>query len=436
LSNSRIAKTVSIKRLKPYDNNPLTYPRKQLRKIEALIRQHEQIPTILVTSDMTIISGEEWWLALKNVGRTDVRVEVLADLSPADAKTVRLALGRLPLDARLDQNRLRAEFAALQADGIDLGLTGYDKSQIDFTLEVDISRADATENFDVIPKRQNRAVSRLGVIFQLGAHRIGCGDACDQDLINWLREGRPADVCIADPPYLRSSDFEFGKGRNRRGAFIEASREMSDDELYALLFNSLDVLQSSSAASALIYAFGDWRHILKLTAAGEQLGMPLGAIPVWIKPDGELGGLYRSAHEFCAVFKAGTEPRRSNRNRMNVWNYAPPAVNDELLGAHSTVKPVAMLADILRDCTKRGDLVIDTFLGSGSTLIAAEETGRICIGTELNPRNFDVSLRRWQTLTGRDAIHLGTGQRFDDIAQHLLTHQGADRGTRRGGGRL
>jgi DNA modification methylase len=435
LSNSRIIQTVPINNLKPYSNNPLTYPRKQLRKIEALIRRHQQIPVILVASDMTIVSCEEWWLALKNAGKTEVRVEILADLSTAEANTVRLALGRLPLDAKLDPNRLRAELGALEAQGIDLDLTGFDQAEIDLALEIEMPHGNVVENFDRIPKRQDRAVSKPGDVFQLGVHRIGCGDARDQGLVDRLREGREADLCITDPR-LNIKFSEFGFGKSRQGDFVEASGEMSDLEFYSLIHDSLKVLRSSSFRSALIYIFLDWRHLLELTAAGKQFGLALADVCVWVKPTGGLSGLYRSHHELVAVFKAGSEPHRKNvelgkfgRNRANVWtSYDAPSARDELLGSHPTVKPVAMLADILRDCTKRGDLVLETFLGSGSTLIAAEETGRACVGVELDPYSLDVSIRRWQEITGGDAIHAETGQRFDAMAQRLLTHTEGSRG--------
>src|SRR5258707_515884 len=292
LSNSRSIQTVSISDPRPYGNNPLTYPRKQLRKIDALIRRHGQIPTILLGPDMTIVSGEEWWLALKAAGKTEVKVEILADLSPAEANTVRLAVARLPLDAKLDPNRLRAEFSALQAQGIDLSLSCYDEPDIEVSLEIDMPRANVTDNVDDIPERQDRAVSKQGDIFQLGVHGVGCGDARDQPFVDRLREGREADACIVDFPYnLKFSKFSFGKRRYRQGDFVEASGEMSDVEFYGLLYDSLRVLHSASAASALVYAFMDWRHILELTAAGKQLGLPLLNICVWAKGNGGLGGL-------------------------------------------------------------------------------------------------------------------------------------------------
>jgi DNA modification methylase len=256
-------------------------------------------------------------------------------------------------------------------------------------------------------------------------------------LVDRLREGREADLCITDPTFnIKLSGFGSGKGRYRQGDFVEVSGEMSELEFYSLIHDSLKVLRSSSSQSALIYMFMDWRHILELTAAGKQLGLALADVCVWVKPNGGRGGLYRSQHELVAVFKAGSEPHRNNvelgkfgRNRANVWtSYDMPSARDELLGSHPTVKPVAMLADILRDCTKRGDLVLETFLGSGSTLIAAEETGRACVGVELDPYYLDVSIRRLQAITGGDAIHEETGQRFDTMAQRLLTHTEGSRG--------
>ena len=298
--------------------NARRYPGKLLRKIEALIREHDQIPIIPVTPDLTIVAFEEWWVGLKKAGRTEVKVEVLADLSPGQANAVRLALGRLPQDARLDPSRLRAEFVALQAQGIDLDLTGFDQAEIDFSLAIDMPQANVVENLDDIPKRQDRAISRLGDVFQLGPNRIGCGDACDQDFVDCLREGREANVCITDPPYnLKLSDFGFGKNRYRQGDFVEASGEMSDAEFGSFLCDALGVLGNASARSALIYAFMDRGHIFELTAAGRYLELPLLDIAVWAKPNGGMGGLYRSAHELCAVFKAGPESHRMGSARLS-----------------------------------------------------------------------------------------------------------------------
>jgi DNA modification methylase len=193
------------------------------------------------------------------------------------------------------------------------------------------------------------------------------------------------------------------------------------------------VLQASSSPQALIYACMDWRHIHELTSAGRQCALELYNICVWAKTNAGMGSLYRSQHELICVFKAGSETPTNNvelgrhgRNRSNLWTYrgfnAFGNERDELLADHPTVKPVAMIADALRDVTKRGGTVLDTFMGSGSTLIAAEETGRRCFGTELDPLYVDVAIRRWQLNTRRDAVHAATGELFCDRAEHLAAH--------------
>jgi hypothetical protein len=418
-SNSRTVRTVAIHDLKPYANNPYVYPRKQLRKIDALIRRHSQLPIILVTSDLTIIGGEEWWLALKMAGKTEVTVEILADLSPAEANTVRLALARLPLDARLDTGRLRAEFAALQAAGADLELTGFDQGEIDISLELDLPRANVAEDPNEIAKPQDRAVSKLGDIFDLVCHRVGCGDPRDRAFIERLCNRRKPLLAIADQPFSPNLS-SFNDGRHSHRNFIDAS--MFEVDLHSSLSELLGVLRSVATPSALLFIFTDWRCLLPLLAAGKQLGLPLLNICVCAKANGAVGGMYRSAHELCGVFKAGTEPHRNNldrsgRKRLDLWQYPPPAGDQD-----QAAKPVALLADILKDGTKRGDLVIEIF-GAGSTLIAAEETGRNCVSLESDPRYLDVAIRRWQAITGRDAIHVQTGQRFDDMEQRLLVHR-------------
>jgi DNA modification methylase len=192
------------------------------------------------------------------------------------------------------------------------------------------------------------------------------------------------------------------------------------------------VLQKSCTASALIYACMDWRHVYELLSAGKRCELELYNICVWAKSNAGMGSLYRSQHELICVFKAGAEAHRNNielgrhgRNRSNLWTYrglnAFGSDRDELLASHPTVKPVAMIADALRDVTKRGAAVLDTFLGSGSTLLAAEETGRRCFGVELDPLYIDLAIRRWQAKTARDAAHAETGEFFEDRARNVAT---------------
>lgn len=434
LLNSKTIERVSIDRLKDYERKSRIHPRKQHQKIAKLVRRYGQVWPILVTPDLTIIDGHALRDGLKDAGFTEADVLIVANQSPAEIKALRLAINRLPSDANWDSERLRADFTELLDIGFDLELTGFDAPEIDFALKLDMPSANLAEDSIAVPSRQECAVSNRGDIFSLSRHRIGCGDARDHCFLDLVRAGRSAQVCFIDPPYnVPISGFASGKGRHRHLDFIEASGEMSEEDFFALLHDSLQVLQTSCDPSALIFACMDWRHILELTAAGKRLDLPLINICVWAKTNAGMGGLYRNQHELIAVFKAGSEPHRNNvelgrfgRNRSNVWTY--PGMTsfgrerNDLLSLHPTVKPVALVADALRDVTKRGDVVLDTFSGSGSTLIAAEEIGRTCFSVELDPLYVDVAIRRWQKTTGKDAFHSVTGQRFDDIAQRRLEH--------------
>ena len=283
---------------------------------------------------------------------------------------------------------------------------------------------------------QEDAVAKLGDIFQLGQNRLGCGDARDQDFVSNVLNGVVADVCFVDMPYnLAIGGFVSGKGHHQHREFVQGAGELSDQEYFALISDCLLVLKNSSTPKALIYSFIDWRHILEMTAAGRSAGLPLINIVVWAKTNPGMGSLYRSQHELICVFKAGLEPHRNNielgrfgRNRSNLWTYAGMSSfgkdRDQLLGSHPTVKPVPLISDALRDVTKRGDVVLDTFCGSGTTIIAAEETGRRCRAVELDPRYVDVAIRRWQEMTCRDAVHVATGKSFDDYAARNLAPHG------------
>jgi DNA methylase len=408
------------------------HPIKQMKKVRKSLAAFGQVRPLLVAPDGEIIDNELVWLALKANGATHVDVIVVADKSPAELKALRLTLNRTALDARWDEQNLRGVLAQLVDVDFDLELTGFEVPEIDHYLNLDLPQANVEENGFDIPPVGVRAVSSLGAIWNLGSHCVGCGSATDLTLVSRVLDGRKASVCFVDPPYnIKVDGFITGKGRHRHREFVQGAGEMSTDEHFGLLRDSLLVLKKSCAPRALVYACIDWRHIMGMTVAGRACDMPLYTICVWTKTNGGMGGIYRNAHELVCVFRAGTETPLDNvelgrhgRNRTNVWSY--PGMSsfgkerDELLGSHPTVKPVTLIADVLRDVTKRGDIVLDTFLGSGSSLMAAQETGRICCGVELDPLYVDVTIRRWQNATGRDAVLVMTGEPFNDVAQRLL----------------
>jgi DNA modification methylase len=432
LSNSLSVQRVPVGSLRPAEAPVRRHPKKQLAKVRKSLEVFGQVTPILATPDGEIIDLELVWRALIANAATHVDVIVVADKSPEEIRALRLVLNRTALDAVWDDENLRVVLKDLLDQNFDLDLTGFDAPEIDHYLNLDTPQANVEENGLDIPPIQATAISAPGIIWGLGDHRIGCGSATDRIFVNQLLAGRTANVCFVDPPYnIKVDGFITGKGQHRHREFVQGAGELSTDEYFALLRDSLLVLKTCCVPTALVYACIDWRHVMEMTVAGRACGMPLYTICVWTKTNGGMGGIYRNAHELVCVFRAGTESPLDNvelgrhgRNRTNVWSY--PGMSsfgrerDELLGSHPTVKPVAMIADALRDVTKRGDVVLDTFLGSGSTLMAAQETGRICCGVELDPLYVDVTIRRWQNATGRDAVLVETGEPFDDVAQRLL----------------
>jgi len=411
-----------IDSIKPYDRQVRRHDRRKVVKLKKLIGHYGQVAPIIIDANQVIIDGHGVWLAMRELGSGDIAAITVAGRSDPEIKALRLALNRLAEEAGWNNEILRTEFKELMSLSFDLDLTAFDTAEIDHILDLDLPTANVVEDEEQIPVVQAQAVSKQGDIWICGDHRIGCGNANDGEFVARVRDGVLADVSFVDPPYnLPISGFVSG-----------GIGEMSPEEFTTFLASALKVLQMSSTPHALIYACMDWRHVYELVTASRHCTLELYNICVWAKTNAGMGSLYRNQHELICVFKVGTETPANNvelgrhgRNRSNLWTYRGfnsfGTNRDELLAAHPTVKPVAMIADALRDVTRRGGAVLDTFLGSGSTLIAAEETGRRCFGVELDPLYVDVTIRRWQAHVHRDAIHAATGDLFCDRAKHLVT---------------
>ena len=278
------------------------------------------------------------------------------------------------------------------------------------------------------------AVTRPGDLWLLGPsgvprHRLLAGDARDPAAIATLMGEEQAAMVITDPPYnVPIKGHVSGKGRARHGEFAMASGEMTEEEFISFLKSFLAAALMRTAPGALLYVFMDWRHLFEMLTAARALDLRLINICVWNKSNGGMGSLYRSKHELVLVLRLGDEPHRNNvelgkhgRSRANVWDY--PGVNvfrpgrAAELAMHPTVKPVALIADAIRDVTKRGDLILDPFGGAGTVIIAAEKTGRRARTIEIDCHYCDVAIRRWETFTGKAAVLAATSETFEDVAE-------------------
>jgi DNA modification methylase len=290
---------------------------------------------------------------------------------------------------------------------------------------------DTDDPADAVPELPAASpVSKIGDLWHLDRNRLLCGSALDSAAFAVLMGEERAAIVFTDPPYnVPINGHASGLGAIHHRPFPMASGEMDQGEYTAFLARACRNLATFSFDGSIHFVCMDWRHLDELLAAGRDAYGELINLCVWTKDNGGMGSLYRSQHELVFVFKHGRSGHRNNvqlgqfgRNRSNVWRY--PGANSfarcgeegNLLALHPTVKPVAMVADAILDCSARGEIVLDAFLGSGTTVIAAERTGRRCYGLELDPAYVDTIIRRWQTLTGGSARHAASDRCFDDLA--------------------
>jgi len=392
----------------PDPRNARTHPKRQVDQIVASIRTFGFTNPLLVDPAGGIIAGHGRLLAAKAMGLTEVPTIELCDLTPAQMRALRLADNKIALGAGWDLDMLKVELtelAVLDVD-LDLSVTGFSVGEIDVVMSGAIDPDD-----EVIPPVPAAPRTRPGDIWILGEHRVGCGDGRDLTFLNAvLGDKARIDAAFLDPPYnVRINGHANARGRHRE--FAMASGEMTDAAFRSFLAESLGACAAVSRDGAVHFVCMDWRHMADLESAGAEIYGGLLNLCVWNKSNAGMGSLYRSKHELVFVFKVGDAPHfnavelgRYGRNRTNVWDYA--SVNSlkgsrrEDLALHPTVKPIALVADALQDVTRRSDLVLDTFLGSGTTLVAAERCGRRFRGLDIDPAYVDVAVDRWAAMTG------------------------------------
>jgi DNA modification methylase len=410
--------------------NPRTHTPRQIRQIARSIDQFGFNVPVLVDATLKVIAGHGRVMACQQLGWSEVPTIALEHLSDAQAKAFAIADNRLTENSKWDERLLAQQLQELSLLDLDFNLevTGFDMGEIDLRIEGLVAQPeDDDDPADVLPEPQTgSSVTRPGDLWLLDRHRVYCASAVEEASYGAIMQDEKAAMVFTDPPYnVAIQGNVSGLGTIRHREFMMGSGEMSEAEFARFLADACSLLARHSADGALHFVFMDWRHMAELLAAGRRVYAELKNVCVWVKNHTGMGALYRSRHELIFVFKYGRAAHRNNvqlgsfgRDRTNVWLYPSPRTpTDEgnLLALHPTVKPVRLVADAILDCTARGDIVLDGFLGSGTTLIAAERVGRRCYGLELDPLYVDTVVRRWQALTGESARHAASGRPFNEI---------------------
>jgi DNA modification methylase len=435
-----------IDSLKPYPRNARTHSRKQIGQIADSIDEFGFTNPVLIDENAQIIAGHGRVEAARLLGMSEVPTLRIDHLTEVQKRAYILADNKIAENAGWNPEILSIELEGLIAlnPEFDIEITGYETPEIDILIG---DTAESVGDDDNVPKAElhKPAISRPEDLWRIGDHKLYCGDALRSEAYDCLLGDQKAQMVFADPPYNVPIDGHVsGLGRVRHREFAMATGEMTGEQFTAFLVTAFRNLAKHSVDGAIQYICIDWRHIGEVIAAGNEAYSELKNLCVWAKTNGGMGSLYRSQHELVFVFKSGTathinnvELGRHGRNRTNLWTYA--GINsfgknrDAELAMHPTVKPVALVADAILDCSKRGGIVLDAFAGSGTTLIAAGKTGRRGYGIELDPHYCDVIIRR-MAAAGLEASHAETGLAFSEIGRQRAAEADSDSATPPGDG--
>lgn len=404
-----------------------------IRVLAKSIQTFGAVAPIIIDRDNRIVAGHARLEAAKILSLGSFPAVRASHLSAEQFEAYMLADNKLAQLSEWDDQSVAEILRDLSQTVLtfDLEVTGFERPEIDLRIQSlqDPEEADGDADNDpstAVP------VTRLGDIWLLGMHRLICGNALDIDTYSQLLAGEKASGTWTDPPYnVPISRHAVGNGKRVHREFPMASGEMSRDEFFNFLITFLRLATEYVEDGGTSFICMDWRHLEELMAAIREIGHDLLNVCVWVKANGGMGSLYRSQSEFVLVISKHGTKRTNNvqlgkfgRNRTNVWNYA--GMNSfsrrgqiKGLELHPTVKPLAMVADAILDVTPRGGIVLDPFCGSGTTIIAAEQTGRRGYGIELDPLYVDTAIRRWERFSGQQARHSG-GKTFAGLALERL----------------
>ena len=410
--------------------NARLHSKKQVRQIAQSIKTFGFNVPVLIDGRSQLIAGHGRALGAQLLGMTYIPTIKLEHLNDAQRRAFMITDNRLTENSVWDERLLAEQLKALSVLELDfnIDITGFEVGEIDVMIEgLTPAGRGKDDPADAIPESRTKLqVTQAGDLWVLNRHRVLCGDARNDAAYCALMQGQRASTVFSDPPYNDPIDgYVAGFGKVHHAEFPMASGEMSEAEFTTFLTGVLTLLARHSSDGALQFVCMDWRHTRELLTAAGKANSEFKNLCVWVKDVAGQGSLYRSQHELIFVFKSGKGAHRNNiqlgqfgRYRTNVWQYrrvnslGSAREESNLKNLHPTIKPVELVADAILDCTARGDVVLDPFLGSGTTLVASERIGRVCYGIELEPCYVDTIVRRWQRFTGLDAVHQSTGQAF------------------------
>lgn len=417
-----------IAELRSYRRKLKAHTEDTILALLASLQAFGMVMPLPIDRDGVLIDGEALLEAARRFGMTSVPTVMLDHLSPHQVQLLRLALKKLAMRSDWNRAELKLELAELLVvdDEITLDVTGFSMVEVDGI----ISDASEVEPPEALPEAvlADQPVAQLGDLWQLGRHRVLCGSSLEEASFVALMGNERARIVLTDHPYnVKIKGHVSGHGQKVHREFLQASGELSQDEFQTFLIDSIRLMSAHCLDGGLLYMFMDWQHGGEMYRAVDANRLKLVNLAIWIKSQGSNGAFLRPQHELCFIAKAGTAPYlncvqmgRHGRNRTNCWQF--PGMNSfgkdraELLAMHPTVKNLDMICEAIRDSTHRNDIVLDGFLGSGTTLIAAERTGRTCRGIELDPLYVDCIIRRWEKMTGQQARLGEDGPTFADVA--------------------
>jgi DNA modification methylase len=425
-SNQFVVEEFAIDDLTPNPAPQRKHSERKLTRLAGSIQAFGQLP-ILVTDALVVLDGHAVLDACRRLGRTTVSAIRVSHLSGNAQRAMMMAINKLVEDAKWDVGVLKVDFEILLADpqiDFSLDITGFDSTFVDQTLLGPEPMAE-----DELPQPPETPVTQLGDLWRCGDHLIICGDSRDPNYVTRVMAGILAGLLLGDVPYnVEIEGNVSGLGKHQHGEFAMASGEMTREAFVEFQRVVFKLCQEASKDGALAYFFIDWRHVRDQIEAGEAVFGSLKQMVVWVKGNAGMGAFYRSQHELITIWKNGTAPHVNNfglgasgRYRSNVFNY--PGMSsfgqgrDQALASHPTVKPLALIVDVILDVTGRGDSVLDPFGGSGTTLIAAERTGRRAHLIEIDPKYVDVTLERFINETGEQPLLDETGETYAAVAE-------------------